>query len=90
MGGWAVAQSAIPGITITVERLARRGYQFLLSYCVNCLNEWKFSSDSCGIDFTLRFTAIQIDLIQFFGNIPDDGIDSLGFMLHFFKEPWIV
>jgi len=32
MGGWAVAQSPILGTTITVERLARRGYESLFSY----------------------------------------------------------
>ncbi len=32
MGGWAVAQSPILGTTITVERLARRGYESLISY----------------------------------------------------------
>lgn len=32
MGGWAVAQSPILGTTITLERLARRGYESLLTY----------------------------------------------------------
>jgi RNA-directed DNA polymerase len=32
MGGWAVAQSPILGTTITLERLAKRGYESLLSY----------------------------------------------------------
>jgi len=32
MGGWAVAQSPILGTTITLERLARRGYESMLSY----------------------------------------------------------
>jgi RNA-directed DNA polymerase len=32
MGGWAVAQSPILGTTITVERLAKRGYESLFSY----------------------------------------------------------
>jgi len=26
MGGWAVAQSPIPGTTITIKRLKKRGY----------------------------------------------------------------
>lgn len=29
MGGWAVAQSPILGTTITIERLAKRGYESL-------------------------------------------------------------
>jgi RNA-directed DNA polymerase len=32
MGGWAVAQSPILGTTITVERLAKLGYESLFSY----------------------------------------------------------
>jgi len=32
MGGWAVAQSPILVTTITIERLARRGYESMLSY----------------------------------------------------------
>ena len=32
MGGWAVAQSPILGTTITMERLAKRGYESLFSY----------------------------------------------------------
>jgi RNA-directed DNA polymerase len=32
MGGWAAAQSPILGTTITVERLAKRGYESLFSY----------------------------------------------------------
>ena len=32
MGGWAVAQSPIMVTTITLERLAKRGYQSLLEY----------------------------------------------------------
>lgn len=32
MGGWAVAQSPILVTTITLERLARRGYESMLSY----------------------------------------------------------
>ena len=32
MGGWAEAQSPILGTTITVERLAKRGYESLFSY----------------------------------------------------------
>jgi hypothetical protein len=32
MGGWAVAQSPILGATITMERLAKRGYESLFSY----------------------------------------------------------
>jgi hypothetical protein len=32
MGGWAVAQSPILGTTITLNKLAKRGYQSLLSY----------------------------------------------------------
>jgi RNA-directed DNA polymerase len=31
-GGWAVVQSPILGTTITVERLAKRGYESLFSY----------------------------------------------------------
>jgi len=30
MGGWAIAQSPIPGTTITVDRLKKRGYVSLL------------------------------------------------------------
>jgi RNA-directed DNA polymerase len=32
MGGWAIAQSPILGITITLERLRKRGYESLFSY----------------------------------------------------------
>ena len=32
MGGWAVAQSPILVTTITLKRLARRGYEPLLNY----------------------------------------------------------
>jgi RNA-directed DNA polymerase len=32
MGGWAVAQSPILGTTITMERLARRGYESMLTW----------------------------------------------------------
>ena len=32
MGGWAVAQSPILVTTITIERLAKRGYESMLSY----------------------------------------------------------
>lgn len=32
MGGWAVAQSPILATTITIERLASRGYESMLSY----------------------------------------------------------
>jgi group II intron reverse transcriptase/maturase len=32
MGGWAIAQSPILGTTITIARLAKRGYESLLSY----------------------------------------------------------
>ncbi len=34
MGGWAVAQSPIPGTTITLERLRKRGYLALRTYYV--------------------------------------------------------
>ena len=34
MGGWRVAQSPILGTTITVKRLARRGYMSMLNYYV--------------------------------------------------------
>jgi RNA-directed DNA polymerase len=32
MGGWAVALSPILVTTITIERLAKRGYESMLSY----------------------------------------------------------
>jgi RNA-directed DNA polymerase len=32
MGGWAIAQSPILGTTITIARLAKRGYESLLTY----------------------------------------------------------
>ena len=32
MGGWAVAKSPILGTTITLARLAKRGYESMLEY----------------------------------------------------------
>jgi hypothetical protein len=32
MGGWAIAEGPILGTTITMERLAKRGYESLFSY----------------------------------------------------------
>jgi len=32
MGGWAVAQSPMLGTTITISRLRRKGYRFMIDY----------------------------------------------------------
>jgi RNA-directed DNA polymerase len=32
MGGWAIAQSPIPGTTITIAHLCQHGYETMLSY----------------------------------------------------------
>ena len=47
-GGWAIAQSPILTTTITLERLAKRGYVSLLDYNTKQRHEQTFM----GISFT--------------------------------------
>lgn len=48
-GGWAIAQSPILTTTITLERLAQRGYESMLDYYLKVRPEQSFM----GISFTL-------------------------------------
>jgi group II intron reverse transcriptase/maturase len=48
-GGWAIAQSPILTTTITLERLAKRGYESMLDYYLKVRPEQTFM----GISFTL-------------------------------------
>jgi hypothetical protein len=47
-GGWAIAQSPILTTTITLERLAKRGYESLLDYYLKVRPEQTFM----GLSFT--------------------------------------
>ena len=47
-GGWAIAQSPILTTTITLERLAKRGYESLLDYSLQVRPEQQFM----GLSFT--------------------------------------
>jgi RNA-directed DNA polymerase len=52
MGDWAIAQSPILGITITLERLRKRGYESLLSYYEKVaphLNEPLYTRPVCTV-----------------------------------------
>jgi group II intron reverse transcriptase/maturase len=45
-GGWAIAQSPIMTTTITLERLAKRGYESMLDYYLKARPEQKFMGHS--------------------------------------------
>ncbi|MFN9798874.1 MAG: hypothetical protein ACK54P_02550, partial [Bacteroidota bacterium] len=47
-GGWAIAQSPVLTTTITLERLAKRGYESLLDYYLKVRPEQTFM----GLSFT--------------------------------------
>jgi group II intron reverse transcriptase/maturase len=52
MGGWAVAQSPILGTTITLERLARKGYESMLTWYEKVspqLNEPLYARPACTV-----------------------------------------
>ena len=65
-GGWAAAQSPMPGTTITLSRLRRKGYESMLSYnlkkqpeiqCTAVSANWRTLGGPdlrCGIDCERR------------------------------------
>jgi len=46
-GGWAIAQSPILTTTITLSRLAQRGYESMLDHCLKVRPEQTFMGVSC-------------------------------------------